>query len=145
MTMSSARRTLTPAKRKTPRLRVKVKTALTLAMGTGIPLLSLGLSNVAGTLLQSGHWALAAMAGLLTVSVLVVSLPHIAWSVRDITGTDRRASWALAVAVDMALVLCELVHVVGVSPLLVVTTAIMVATTGASMLLNCWAFLMHSR
>ncbi len=131
--------------RKSKRVKHHVRTGLTLALGTGIPLLSLGMSNVAGTLATSGHYGLAAFSGVLMASVLVVSLPHLAWAIRDITGTDKRASWALAIAVDCAIVLCELVHVANVVPLLTITTVIMSCVTMTSVCLNCWAFLMARR
>jgi cytosine/uracil/thiamine/allantoin permease len=114
--------------------------ALTIGMGTGIPLLSVGLSSIAGTLASQGRYGLATFAGGLCVSALTISLPHLAWAIRDITKTERRAAWALAIAVDLALVLCELVRVSGAQGMEWVTMGIMGAVCIASMLLNCWTF-----
>jgi hypothetical protein len=38
-------------------------------------------------------------------------MSHLAWAVGDITRSGRRASWSLAVALDLSLVMCELCHV----------------------------------
>src|SRR4051794_19996905 len=81
---------------------------MTVALGVGIPCLSLAMSKLAGTLAAGGLLALAAFALGLMVAVLAVSLPHLAWSVANVTRSGRRASWSLAVALDLSLVLCEL-------------------------------------
>jgi hypothetical protein len=120
------------------------RAGMTVGMGCGIPLLSLSLSTISGTLARSGHGVLSGAAALLTVSVLSVSLSHLAWAVRDITGSPRWASWALAIAFDVALVLGESTRVhasdAGLEQLV---TAVMVAVCGLSMVLNCWAFFRH--
>ncbi|HZR55212.1 MAG TPA: hypothetical protein VFB06_37710 [Streptosporangiaceae bacterium] len=122
----------------------RFKAGLTLAMGCGIPLGSLALSTVAGTLARSGHYVLAGSAAGLTGCVLAVSLSHLAWAVRDITSSPRWASWALAVAFDLALILGESVHVYATdADLGGLVTAVMVAVCGLSMVLNCWAFFRH--
>jgi len=124
---------------------------LTLTMGVFIPLFSLGLSHVGGTLMRTGLErqvpiiiALAFFAFALMACVLAVSLSHLAWAVQDITKSHVWASWLLAVAFDLALVLGELCHVsaseVGVGE---VVTVIMACVCGLSMFLNCWAFLKH--
>lgn len=116
--------------------------AITVAMGAGIPLFSLGLSTVAGTLARSGYGVLSGSALLLTAAVLAVSLSHLAWAVRDITRSALWASWSLAVAFDLALVLGEMVHVYAVEAGLgTLVTVIMAAVCGVSMVLNVWAFL----
>jgi hypothetical protein len=120
----------------------RCKVALTAAMGCGIRLLSVALSTVSGTLARCGHGALALAALGLTCCVLAVSLSHLAWAVRDITGSPLWASWALAVAFDVTLVLSESVHVYAQDAGLgLLVSAVMVAVCGASMLLNVWAFL----
>jgi hypothetical protein len=120
------------------------KAGLTLAMGCGIPLGSLALSTVAGTLARAGHPVLATGATGLTACVLAVSLSHLAWAIRDITSSPRWASWALAIAFDLALVLGESVHVYAAdADLGALVTALMVAVCGLSMVLNCWAFFRH--
>lgn len=117
---------------------------LTIVMGVAIPLLSLSLSTVAGTLARTGHTTLALGGLALCATVLAVSLSHLAWSVSDITKSGVKASWALAVATDLTIVLCESVHVfaedAGIGTLV---TAMMVSVTLASMALNVWAFLRH--
>lgn len=133
-----------PARRAMVSRQPRLALWLTVAMGVAIPLLSLSLSTVAGTLARTGHTGLA-LAGLgLCATVLAVSLSHLAWAVRDITASGPKASWALAVATDLTIVLCESVHVfaddAGIGCLV---TAMMVSVTLASMALNVWAFLRH--
>jgi hypothetical protein len=134
-----------PRPSRSPRLTAqRCKVALTAAMGCGIPLLSVALSTVSGTLARCGHGALALAALGLTCCVLGVSLSHLAWAVRDITGSPLWASWALAIAFDVTLVLSESVHVYAEDAGLgLLVSAVMVAVCGASMLLNVWAFLRH--
>lgn len=127
------------------RIKYSVRLGLTLGLGTGIPLLSLGLSKCAGTLFQEERYSLAAFAGGLCISALTISLPHLVWAVRDITQTDKRAAWALAIAIDLALVMCELVRVGGSPALALVTGAIMASVCIASMILNCWTFIQQPR
>ncbi len=122
----------------------KVKLYATLVMGVAIPLLSLGLSNTGGNLARTNHVILAGFAFGLMACVLAVSLSHLAWAVEDITRSPRWASWLLAVAFDLMLVLAEMCHVgatdAGVGT---VTTIMMVAVALLSMFLNCWAFIKH--
>lgn len=117
---------------------------LTVTMGVAIPLLSLALTTVAGTLARKDHPWLALGGLTLCATVLGVSLSHLSWSVSDITKSGKAASWALAVATDLTIVLCESVHVfasdAGIDCLV---TAMMVSVTLASMALNVWAFLRH--
>jgi hypothetical protein len=110
-------------------------------MGCGIPLLSLGLSSSGGRLLEQGHIGLGVSALVLCCSVLAVSLSHLAWAIRDITRSQVWQAWCLAVAVDVAVVLCELCRVAGFE--LWVVPVLMGALTAASAGLNCWAFLRH--
>jgi hypothetical protein len=74
---------------------------------------------------------------------LCVSLSHLAWAIRDITGSHVWQSWALAIIVDMGIILCELMSIYGTYSW--VATAVMVAVTLFSMVLNCWAFLGHKQ
>jgi hypothetical protein len=122
----------------------RYKLALTVALGVLIPLLSLTLSKIAGTLAGEKKFALAAFAAGIGAAVLAVSLSHLAWAVRDVTGSGPRASWALAVALDCSLVLCELVHVgAAAAGLDAVCWCVVVVVAGFSMVLNCHAFLNH--
>jgi hypothetical protein len=117
---------------------------MTVALGVGIPLLSLAMSKLAGTLAAHGYSALAAFALALMLAVLGVSLSHLAWAVGNITRSSRCPSWSLAVALDLSLVLCESVHVYGEElGLTWVCYAVMAAVAAASMALNVYAFLMH--
>lgn len=122
----------------------RYKLALTVALGVLIPLLSLTLSKIAGTLAGHGSYALAALAGGIGAAVLAVSLSHLAWAIRDVTGSGPRASWALAVALDCSLVMCELVHVGAAGAGLdAVCWCVVVVVAAFSMVLNCHAFLNH--
>jgi hypothetical protein len=117
---------------------------VTIALGCAIPLLSLTLSTIAGTLARNGHWTLAAFAAVCGVSVLVVSLSHLADAVADLTGATRWQSWLLSITLDLSLVLGELVHVFAEDAgLWMWTLALMTAVAAFSMLLNCHAFLSH--
>jgi hypothetical protein len=116
------------------------KMGMTLALGCGIPLLSLAFSKIAGTLAVS-HWPLALFAFVLMASVLAVSLPHLQWAIADVTNSGRWPSAFLAVALDLAIVLCETVITFAQDAgLLPVVYAVMGAVCIASMALNCWAF-----
>jgi hypothetical protein len=127
-----------PLVTKQPRLAL----ILTIVMGVGIPLLSLSLSTIAGKLALTGHEYLAASALVLTSSVLAVSLSHLAWSVKDITHSSTWQSWALAITIDLAVVLSESVHVFAPdADVEMLATTVMVAVTLASMGCNVWAFL----
>jgi hypothetical protein len=133
-----------------PRVRrVKVRSmadwfrlVMTIGLGTGIPMLSLAMSKIAGTLARDGMYLLALFALTLMMSVLGVSLAHVAWAVQHITRSTTRASWALAVALDLSLVLTELVHVyAGQLGLWAVCYAVMGAVALVSMAANVYAFL----
>jgi hypothetical protein len=117
------------------------KYRVTIAMGIAIPLLSLTLSKMGGTLLNT-NLILAMMAFGLMTAVLAVSLPHLAWSISDITRSDRRSAWCLAVALDLSLVLCELVGVyASEAGLGGYATVMLFSVVAGSAVLNCWAFL----
>lgn len=122
----------------------RYKLSLTIALGVLIPLLSLTLSKISGTLASHGSYALATFAAGIGAAVLVVSLSHLAWAVRDVTGSGLKASWALAVALDLSLVLGELVHVTAAAAGLdAVCWCVVVVVAGFSMVLNCHAFITH--
>lgn len=124
----------------------KFKISLTITLGTAIPLLSLALSSVAGTLASKGHFALSGFAFFLMAAVLSVSLPHLAHAIGEITNSPKLASWALAIALDLSLVLCELVSTwasdSGVGGITITVTA---SVCVISQVLNCWAFLNPSK
>jgi hypothetical protein len=71
--------------------------------------------------------------------VLALSLSHLAAAIRDITRSARWQAWCLAVAVDVAVIVAELVRVSGQGG--AVQWGMMAALTGASAVLNCWGFL----
>lgn len=119
----------------------RYKLGVTIAMGCGIPLLSLSLSSIGGALIESEQRLLGITALVLTCGVLAVSLSHLASAIRDITRSSLWQSWALAIVIDCSLVVCELTRVAGFSSWVVPT--VMVGVTGFSMLLNCHAFLDH--
>jgi hypothetical protein len=130
------------AKAKAPPTRLLV--GMTVALGVGIPLLSLALSKIGGTLAGAGFYGMAAFAFLLMAAVLGVSLSHLAAAIGSVTRSPLWASWALAVTLDLTLVLCELIHVSGHGlGLELVCGCAMVAVAIASMGLNVFAFLCH--
>lgn len=116
---------------------------LTVTMAGFIPLLSLTLSRIAGVLFSDGNTELAAFAAVITVTVLSVSLPHLAHAIGLITQSSRRVSWALAVAFDLGIVLAEMVHVSGTAGLTEVALILLVALSVMSGVLNCIAFTRH--
>lgn len=115
----------------------------TIAMGIGIPGLTLALTTVAGRLACKGHYILTAAVIAVCLTVLAVSLDHLKTAIQDITRSGDLSSWLLAVAVDLSVVLSEAVQVCspGVSDGLAMS--VMVCVTIASMGLNVWAFLRH--
>jgi len=122
-----------------------MKRKLTILAGIGIPLLALVLSHIAGKLFAADQRLLALWSLALCCTVLSVSLPHLATAIAGITRSEMRAAWALAVSIDLTLVLCETVAVScpeAVSGWATYTT--MAAVTAMSMVLNCWAFLHES-
>lgn len=124
----------------------KFKQRLTVALGCFIPLASLAMSKVSGTLASEGYYGLAGFAAAVGLAVLVVSLEHLAWAIHDITGSGRKQSWLLAVALDCGIVLTELVSVFAADcGLAWVCWLFLAAVIGFSMVLNCYAFLNHKR
>lgn len=121
----------------------KLALAITVGMGIAIPALTLGLSTVAGRLAILSSFPLAAASFAIGATVLAVSLSHLAWAIADITRSPRWASWALAVAVDLSVVLAESVHVFAPGVVDALGTAVLAGVTLASMVLNVWAFLRH--
>ncbi len=121
--------------------RGRARVALRIALGCGVPGLSLALSSIGGRLLEQGSYTLGGGAVLLCCGVLAVSLSHLAWSIRDLTGSAVWQAWCLAVAVDAGLVLCELIRATGAGCW--VCVALQLAVAVASMGLNVWAFLRH--
>jgi cation transport ATPase len=113
---------------------------LTITMAGFIPLLSLTLSRVTGVLFSNDQAPLAAFAAVITVTVLSVSLPHLAHAINLITQSGRRVSWALAVAFDLGIVLAEMVHVSGPTSLTAVSIIMLAALSIMSAVLNGIAF-----
>jgi hypothetical protein len=119
----------------------RFRTGMIYGLGSGLPLLSLALSKLGGSLLLTGHWPLGLFAFALMGAVLAVSLPHLAWSLVHLTGSDQRPAWCLAVALDLSLILTELVGVYATGlGLGLVCFAVMFAVAVASALLNIHAF-----
>src|SRR5262245_50140110 len=73
---------------------------ITVGMGCGIPCQALALSSIGGRLCQEGQRGLGVAVLAVCCGVLEVSLSHLAWAIRDITGSARWQSRCLAVAVD---------------------------------------------
>ncbi len=119
----------------------RFRTTMIYLLGSGIPALSLALSKMGGSLLLGGHWALGLFAFALMGAVLAVSLPHLAWSLVHLTGSERRPAWCLAIALDLSLVLTELVSVYASGlGLGLVCFLVMFAVAVASAALNINAF-----
>lgn len=122
----------------------RIKFWATITMGVFMPVLSLILSYVGGSLLGNERHVLSGLSFLMMGCVLCVSLAHLAWAIGDITRSPIWASWLLAIAFDCCLVLGELCHVQAAEAGIdTVCTTMMVAVCGLSMFLNCWAFLRH--
>lgn len=121
----------------------KARMVATIVLGCFIPLFCLSMSHVGGSLLSSGSYVMGAAALALTIVALCVSLPHLADAIADITHSERMPSWFLAIAIDSALVVCELIGAMGAMEAVSVRISVMVCVTGLSMFLNCWAFLNH--
>lgn len=119
----------------------RIRRGITIGIGCGIPGLSLALSSIGGRLCCEGLAVHGAAALGLCCGVLAVSLSHLAWAIRDITGSARWQAWALAAAIDASLVLGELAGVSGFS--LWVVPVLMWAVAVVSAVLNCWAFVAH--
>lgn len=113
----------------------------TVALGCGVPALSLSLSSIGGRLLAEGHGLLGSCGMVLCCTVLGVSLSHLAWAIGDITKAKGWQPWALAMAIDASLVLGELSQVYGFESVLV--PVVMASVAVMSAWLNCWAFLRH--
>lgn len=114
---------------------------ITIGLGCGIPVLSLSLSHQGGELLLAERWLLGGASLILCGVVLALSLSHLAAAIRDITQSATWQAWCLAIAVDSALVVAELVRVSGEAGM--VQWGMMTALTGASAILNCWGFFRH--
>lgn len=133
-----------PATKAAPVPLKRFKYNLTITLGVFIPVMSLATSKIAGTLAGKEHYVLAGFGAGIGIAVLAVSLSHLAWAIRDVTGSGKKASWALAVALDCSLVLCELVHVTATDAgINGVCWMVMTVVAAFSMVLNCHAFLNH--
>lgn len=122
-----------------------LRKGIAVTLGIAIPAMSLTLSHIAGTLANELA-VLAAFIGLCGCSVLVVSLSHLAEAIADATGAEKWQAWALAVTLDLGIVGCELSHIYSANEALWFwTTGLMVVVMLFSMLLNCYAFLKHTR
>jgi hypothetical protein len=121
----------------------RIRKAITVALGCGIPCLSLALSSIGGRLIVAANLALGIGFLGLCCTVLTVSLSHLAWAVRDITKSSQWQSWMLAIAIDCSLVACELAGVAGYDSWTV--TAVMACVTATSAVLNCWGFTRHCK
>ncbi len=122
----------------------RARYGITILMGCGIPLVSLYTSHRAGELLQGASVTFGCMFLAICCTVLALSLSHLADAIADITRSSKRNSWLLAVALDCGIVACELTRAAGHDGGWL-AMAFLVGITGASMLLNCWAFLSHGK
>lgn len=122
----------------------RARKAITIVMGCGIPAVSLYTSHRAGELLTVGAYVGGLMFLSVCLTVLALSLSHLATAIGDITRSNVRDSWLLAVALDAGIVVCELTKAMGHDGGWL-AMLFLVGITGASMLLNCWAFLSHAK
>lgn len=126
-------------RRKPAKKRTCFKTGITIALGIAIPAMSLTLSHIAGTLASENSYALAIFSALCGISVLIVSLSHLAQAIRDITRAYPWQAWMLAITLDLSIVNCELIGVWSSTTLW--TIGLMFVVGLFSMALNCYAFL----
>lgn len=122
----------------------KLEQGITVMVGAGIPLFNLGVSTAAGSLAKEGHMWLGASLGAVLIVALIVSLSHLAYAFEAITGSSKRASWALAIAVDTAIVVCEIVQVYAAEAAGWTALAVMVGALAVSCVLNVYAFVAHA-
>jgi hypothetical protein len=146
--MSSNTIALAKPSKKTPRKRAPRAAVvrntfdrwLTLTMAAFIPLMSLVTSRFAGVLYIDEHVELAGLAAVITLTVLSVSLPHLAHAIRLVTTSSKRVSWALAIAFDAGIVLAELIEVAGSPSLRSYAWTMLLALGVMSAVLNAIAF-----
>ena len=124
----------------------RMKKIATIALGCAIPAASFALSHIGGELLAVAQtpwmYTLAFLFGACCVSVLMVSLPHLAKAITDITGeSNERNGWCLAVTLDAGLIISELCLIYGSDELAPWCWGMIVVTSVFSAFLNCWAFL----
>lgn len=106
------------------KLSLKARTRLTVATAGLTPAMGATFAHFAAELgTQASHlaWAPAAIA----LSVLAVSLPHVAEGLREVTGQSKTNCMLLAIGVDLGLIACK--------------AGLMLGTLGAAWLL--WAML----
>lgn len=77
------------------------------ALSAAIPLGYLGVSRLGAVALNNGVSWLAVMAAFFSAALMVVSLPHAAEAVKDLTHSGNRVAWALAVVIDGVLLTSE--------------------------------------
>lgn len=118
--------------------------AVTIGLGCGIPAFCLYTSHRGGQLLSNGAWACGGMLLAICITMLALSLSHLAEAVRDVAKLSPRNSWLMAAALDCGIVACELTQAAGHDGGWL-ATAFLIGITGASMLLNSWAMLGHKR
>ena len=117
----------------------KLQHRLTTVLGIGIPAMTLALSYIGGSLWYTGRTGLALAAGALVLCVLAVSLTHVARAIREVSGTEVWLSWAMAIAIDAGLVVCELATV-GSAVEQYMCWAVVTCVAAASAALNVYAF-----
>ena len=76
------------------------------ATAAAIPVMAGMLGWVAAEVAALGNW-LALLPAVMTFALLSVSLPHVAKGLKRKLCIEAREAWALAVAVDLAMVTCE--------------------------------------
>lgn len=73
-----------------------------------IPALAAMLGWISAEVMTQGSW-LATFPAVMTIAALSVSLPHVAKGLRRELQCSHREAWALAITVDLAMVVCEMV------------------------------------
>lgn len=115
----------------------RVKLAAKIVLGVGIPSLVLSMSSLFGTLASERN-ALAVLPACVGLTMLYVSLSHVADSVARLTGSTTHHAYAMAIALDVGIVTCELVGMTGQAGMIPGMT--LTGCTVTSMLLNVYAF-----
>ena len=118
--------------------------SLAVAAGCTTPAAALAMSTITGHVATVSPLMAAAPFGILAC-LLVVSTPHVAEAKRCI-GWARWQSWAFAIALDAAIVVCEMLHVWCPLPEISwLPTTVICGAVVYSALLNIYVNLRHAK
>lgn len=115
-------------------------TTMTAVMSAVIPAFCTVFALVAGTCFEQGNHVLAVLGAIAVVLALTVSMPHLGHAIQLLTNSSERASWTLAIAFDMGVVLSEMARVMGPEEIRTVMTVTLFILMALSGVLNYIAF-----